>query len=415
MLPESNTIPPESADTSGQPGVRGLVLVTGAMGVALNRTEDEPASGDDVVLCFVGLPADVPDWIQLIPAGESVGADGRTFVNNAPDQFLAASSSYQRIPGAWAIDFDHQTQLATNAQAGGRAPAAGWIVELQNRDGAIWGRVEWTDLGSDAVRKRHYRGISPVFAFNKASKRAIGLMTAALTNNPNLDLALNARQPSQERNSMDWLKKQLGLAENATDDAVKTALNAFVTLAGALAGMLGMDVKAATALNAQTLQATLAQKFGTGDVLVALCSKAGLKADAGADAIVAALQALATPDPSKWVSMEAHSALKSELDKRRQAEVTEIVDQALKDRRLWPSQKDWALNYAQRDLDGFKKFVGDAPTRLTDPPAPTGTSLDAADPKAVAAAAQAHMADQAKLGITVTAVQAVAHVTKKGA
>lgn len=214
---------------------------------------------------------------------------------------------------------------------------------------------------------------------------------------------------------MDWLKKQLGLAENATDDAVKTALNAFVTLAGALAGVLGMDVKAATALNAQTLQATLAQKFGTGDVLVALCSKAGLKADAGADAIVAALQALATPDPSKWVSVEAHSALKTELDKRRQAEVTEIVDQALKDRRLWPSQKEWALNYAQRDLDGFKKFVGDAPTRLTDPPAPTGNSLDAADPKAVAAAAQAHMADQAKLGITVTAAQAVAHVTKKGA
>jgi len=386
--------------------------------IALNRAEYDLPEGIEIALCFVALPAEVPEWIELVPANAVAGADGRAFVNDKPDAFLAMSRKLQRIKGAWAVDFDHQIQLATNPMAGGRAPAAGWIVDLQSRDGAIWGKVEWTDLGTEAIQKKHYRGISPVFAFDKKSKRALGLMTAALTNNPNLDLvALNAQQRSnqpsnQENESMDWLKKQLGLAEDATEDAVKTAFNSFVVLTGALAAALGMDAKAALALNAETLGAALAKKFGASDVLVAVCTKAGVKADSTAEAILAALAAV-TPDPSKFVTMEAHMALKDQLTTLNAGKPAELVEQALKDGRLLPRQKEWALNYAQRDLEGFKAYVGVAPQQLNDARKPTDKALNAADAKAVAAAAQKHIAEQAALGITVSATAAVDHVTKE--
>lgn len=381
---------------------------------ALNRAEDRLPAGADLALCFVSLPASVPDWIELVPSGAVAGADGRAFVNDRPEDFLAGSKSLQRIKGAWAVDFDHQIQLATNAQAGGRAPAAGWLVELQSRDGAIWGKVEWTDLGLEAIQKKHYRGISPVFAYDKKSKRVLGLLTAALTNNPNLDLvALNARQPSnQETNSMDWLKKHLGLAEHATDDAVKAALNAYLALTGVLAAALGMDVKAALALNAETLTASLTKKFGTNDVLAALCTKAGVKIGLDADAIIAALQTTAEPDPAKYVPMEAHAALKVELDTFRKAKPAELVEQALKDGRLLPAQKAWALNYALRDIEGFKKYIGDTPTLLGAAKPATNAAVDVTDAKAVSIAAQSYIAEQTKLGNIVTAAQAVAHVTK---
>lgn len=386
--------------------------------IALNRAEDDLPAGAEIALCFVALPAEVPDWIELVPANAVSGADGRAYVNDKPDAFLAMSKKLQRIKGAWAVDFDHQIQLATNPMAGGRAPAAGWIAQLESRDGAIWGKVEWTDLGVEAIQKKHYRGISPVFAADKKSKRALGLLTAALTNNPNLDLvALNAHQRSsqpsnQENHSMDWLKKQLGLAEDATEDAVKTAFNSFVALTGALAAALGMDAKAALALNAETLGAALSKKFGASDVLVAVCTKAGVKADSTAEAILAAL-ATQTPDPSKFVTMEAHMALKDQLTTLNAGKPAELVEQALKDGRLLPRQKEWALNYAQRDLEGFKTYIGVAPQQLNDARKPTDKALNAADPKAVASAAQKHIAEQAALGITVSATAAVAHVTKE--
>jgi phage I-like protein len=359
MASRRNTIPPRKSLSPVA-----AYLAAGPGMLALNRAE-EPG---ELALCFVSLPAEVPEWIELVPGGAIAGADGRAFVNDRPAEFVARSAALKRIQAGWCIDFDHQLQLATNPMAGGTAPAAGWIVELQARDGgSIWGKVEWTDLGAEAIARKRYRGISPVFRFDKESKRALGLASAALTNNPNLDLvALNARQPSQQENdSMPaWLKKLLGLADDATEEQAKSALNSYVALAGALATALGVDVGAAVALDGPALNAALGKKFGAGasDVFVALCAKAGVKADATAEAILAGLQV--EPDPAQYVPMAAHMALKDALNAVSKGKPAELVEQALKDGRLFPAQKEWALNYAQRDLAGFQKYIGDTPALL---------------------------------------------------
>lgn len=174
-----------------------------------------------------------------------------------------------------------------------------------------------------------------------------------------------------------WLKTLLGLADTATEEQVKTALNAYISLAGVLATVLGVDAKAAITLDGAALNAALGKKFGGGsnDVFVALCTKAGVKADASAEAILAGLQV--EPDPSQYVPMAAHMALKEALNAASKGKPAELVEQALKDGRLFPAQKEWALNYAQRDLAGFRKYIGDTPALLgaVTPPA-TATAVN---------------------------------------
>lgn len=131
----------------------------------------------------------VPDWIELIPAGPAIiGIDGRQWINDAPDRIVTAFTA-RNTP--MVVDYEHASEH--RAPHGLDAPAAGWIDRLEIRAGSIWGHVEWTALARQRIQAREYRFISPVFNFEKASSRIAALQSAALTNQPNLNLtALNS-------------------------------------------------------------------------------------------------------------------------------------------------------------------------------------------------------------------------------
>lgn len=141
----------------------------------------------------VALPATAsaaPDWIELLPAGpEIIGADGRTWTLDLPHSVAASS----RTP--LVIDYEHASEH--RAPQGLDAPAAGWVTRLEVRDGsAVWGHVEWTPKAAQQIQAREYRYLSPVFTYEKASRRIVALKSAGLTNQPNLPLtALNTAQP----------------------------------------------------------------------------------------------------------------------------------------------------------------------------------------------------------------------------
>lgn len=154
-----------------------------------------------------------PEWIQLIPAGQLVGRDGREWINDRPELVLDAFAANELdIP----LDLEHATEL--KATQGDPAPAVGWVRELQVRDGQIWGRVEWTEAGRNAVESKSYRYVSPVIIFERTSKRVVALTSVGLTNRPNLFLnALNG----QERMDLKNLLVAMGLPESASfDDAM---------------------------------------------------------------------------------------------------------------------------------------------------------------------------------------------------
>ncbi|MDW7643444.1 MAG: phage protease [Desulfuromonadales bacterium] len=186
--------------------------------------------GCGVVALNFEMPTDgsVPEHIELIPAGEVVqGRDGRTFLNDSPAGLSEAfAQDGKDIP----VDWEHATEL--RAPNGLPAPAAGWIKEIVTReDGSVWGRVDWTEKGRASVAGREYRYVSPVFIFEKESRRILRITSVGLTNQPNLRLkGLNHQQKEEEMLPKELLAK-LGLPENAT---LEQAMNAIAKIQGDL-------------------------------------------------------------------------------------------------------------------------------------------------------------------------------------
>lgn len=413
MTIQRNMIP--SATGSRLLGAASLALTVDAA-VALNRAEDDLPAGAETATCFLALDPSLPTELELIPAGKFTGRDGRAWNNDKPVELVALSEKI-KLPIGYCVDVDHQLDYAANEKVGGTAPAYGWISSIENREGAIWGKVEWTELGANAVKGKTFRGLSPVFAFDKETGRVLAFLSASLTNKPNLTLtAFNSRERQavqQEKDEMKKIAELLGLKADASESEIQSALNAVLAVIGALAAAIGVDAKAALALNAESMNAALTKKFGRpSDVLVALCTRAAVQTDAAADAILAGLEK-ALIDPAKFVPMEAHMALKDALTAANAGKPGELVDQALKDGRLYPTQEAWGRAYAARDLEGFKQYIGVTPEKLGEVKKPAEKALNASDSKAVAIAARKHVDEQAKLGITVSATEAVAHVTKE--
>lgn len=128
-----------------------------------------------------------PEWVELIPAGEVVGRDGRRWTNHNPSAIIQAfETGGMDLP----VDLEHATEL--KASKGEAAPAVGWVKTLKAMEGAIWGRVLWNETGRRLIVSRQYRYLSPVILYEKSSGGIAGLTSVALTNRPNLRLqALN--------------------------------------------------------------------------------------------------------------------------------------------------------------------------------------------------------------------------------
>jgi phage I-like protein len=223
---------------------------------------------------------DAPEWIQLLPAGEIRTHDGRGPYRVADAKALMASS----LPAGekLVLDENHATDVA--APQGQSAPARGWIVELQAREGGIWGRVEWTSAGRAMVADKAYRGISP--AILHAKDGVINrILRASLINAPNLIGMASLHQEGHD--DMNWKEKLcelLGLASDAGDDAIVAALTD--KLKGA-----GDQTALQSALSAI---ATAAGVASGADAATVLAGVRALKTAQGDDTLVAALQGQVT-------------------------------------------------------------------------------------------------------------------------
>lgn len=281
-----------------------------------------------------------PEWVMLIPAGEFNGRDGRgPFQLSNAARVIAATEALGLTAGV-PIDYDHATDFA--APKGRPAPAAGWIRQLQERDGALWGRVEWTPHGATAITSREYRYISPVFQYSPDGA-VTRLLRAGLTNNPNLYLtAISARAAevvapySEGSEAMDTLLQQL-------------------------CEMLGLDD------DASPEEALAAVR--------ALCDASGDDDDDGRDGAqgddctgnggTAAGAMQAGADPARYVAVAQFQRVLEELNQMRAERSSEraerAVDDAIKAGKLIPAQRQWAISYCQANFKGFAAFAARQP------------------------------------------------------
>lgn len=320
------------------------------------------------------LPAgtDAPREILLLPAGEIPTRphdDRAPWRNPDADAVVAAT---RELGLDIAIDYDHQTQRAE--QNGQPAPAAGWIKRLVARDGAVWGEVEWTDRAKAMIEAREYRFISPTFIFEKATRTVARIVGAALTNDPAFYMRAIARADSTGRGESDMdlkaLAKALGLADTATEAEVLTAATAAATAQTAL-GTITEALGLAADTGAEAV-ATAAAALAKGRKAIA--KAAGLAEDASAQDVekaVAAAKASAggDPDPNAFVPRAEFDRVQERLTSLETdtatASATAAVDQAIKDGKVTPASREWALGYARKDADGFAEFVKGAPTILS--------------------------------------------------
>lgn len=251
-----------------------------------------------------------PDWVMLVPAGPKItGRDGRWWQVSNP-QVVADRFDPAKEPQ---IDIEHSSEI--KAPQGEPAPAVGWIKGLEVRDGAIWGRVEWTPMGAGLVSERAYRYLSPVFTYDFNTGEIGKLMSAGLTNQPNLELA--ALNRTQQENDM--------------DPAVLQAL--------------GLNTTAAAA-----------------DAVVAITALRGERDTAR--------NAAQTPDPTRFVPAADHQlalnriqTFEAEASARRDAEINAAVDGAIAAGKIAPSSRDFhmAACRAEGGLDRFSSYIAAAP------------------------------------------------------
>ncbi len=317
--------------------------------------------------CNFDLGAAPPDWIQLLPAGPAIiGRDGRSW--NLPDTAAPLTDLTARNKPL-GVDWEHASEH--RAFQGLDAPAAGWIDRLETRDGAIWGHVEWTPKAIQQITDREYRFLSPVFTYQKADNRIVALVSAGLTNQPNLNL---------------------------------------------------------TALNRE--ESPMPMPLPT-----AVCSALALPAGADEPAVIAAIADLARaanrpqadPDLTKFVPRPDYDAALNRASTA-EAKIAEIekaalnqqietaLNTALQAGQICPATVEFYRGVCQKDggLEAFNQFLKSAPPVLGAAPnlkgQPPADMTD--DPVALARAAQQYQHAQYQAGHVVSMSEAVAHVMK---
>jgi len=170
-----------------------------------------------------------PDWVQLTPAGPTIHArDGRVFQLNNPEAVVAA---FHENEADLPIDVEHASQ--ERASKGLDAPAYGWIKDIEVREGALWGEVDWTAQGEEWVTSKAYRYLSPAFFHETDTGEMLAIIGAGLTNGPAFKMAALARaensQLQKEDTMLEELLKELGLAKDASKEDALSAISTLKT------------------------------------------------------------------------------------------------------------------------------------------------------------------------------------------
>lgn len=176
------------------------------------------------------------------------------------------------------------------------------------------------------------------------------------------------------------------------------------------------------------LQKLMDQLKGDGTAAASFDLAAHLAAQAGQIATLSAR--VENPDPAKFVpiatltSLQAEhadlqgrfAALSAEIDG---AKLDKLIVDALAAGKLTPATEAWARSLGKKDFAALAALIDVAPIVIKPGSTQTGGNaqggpVDVNDGAAIAKAALAYQVEQAGKGLTISTVDAVAHITKQG-
>lgn len=293
-------------------------------------------------------------WIMVFPYGKSDGYDGRGPYVLRPDDIEQVIASSMRQVVDLPIDWEHAIDVKP---AGEEKPAAGWIKELAARADGLYARVEWSTRAQQQLADKEYRYISPTFWFDKATGLVKRLMRASLVAVPNLEVkalaAADISTPEEETTMNETLKaiaKLLGLGEDATEAQVLEAVQALKQTDEKVKEAVDAPAAATAEEVVEAIQEVVEEKVEAATAAAKLEAKKNLQKEMAAAGTLPPDQAQALLD--RLEKLETASA---------KTEAQKLVDDAMRDGKVTPGNKDWALEYASANPDGFKRFVKAAP------------------------------------------------------
>jgi phage I-like protein len=330
-------------------------------------------------------PREVPasDWYLVAVVGQWAGHPRGPF-GLTPDHLRSMAAQFGRDYAAnraqLLVDWEHQSLAA-----GARAPAAGWIdqVELRANDYQLWSHIGWNEDARQEIAAGHYRYLSPVYLLGGMDRLTGETVLAqlggiALTNRPFLtelpavvnrsDLAglgLLIAPRKEEVGMKDLLKliaglwactvgaaaQVLGLKEDAADELV---FNALATKAKAEA-----DVRAAGAQRAALVLNALGVAADADEAAVKAKVEA-LKAPAVSLAVVANALGM-TPDAKPEDMVKVVNTMRQAAADN-QAE--QLVEKAVAAGRIAPAVKSWWIIQAKKDLADTQAILNAMPPIL---------------------------------------------------
>ena len=271
-----------------------------------------------------------PEWILLFKEGwNEIEKTGKFLMDRVA--FAVVAEYVARRGNDIVFDYEHQTIKDV------KAPAAGWWKEARYVDGVgMQVRVDWTEEAAGYIAKNEYRYFSPVFFVRNSDQRVIAVHSVALTNAPRINhltplLAKLGAEIKKEDDDMELLKKliaKLKLAADAGEDIVLAEVEKLMANPPATKEVVAKEVLTALDLT-----------------------------EGDASVVVASIHAL-KQSTKGMVSRAEFDKLAGDLALR---DATEVVAKAMTDGKITPDQKDWATEYAKRDLAGFKVFATKAP------------------------------------------------------
>ncbi|BCB62262.1 hypothetical protein HaloA020_29630 [Halomonas sp. A020] len=297
------------------------------------------------------------DKTRLMPAGTFHAPRGAAEGTGPWHLSAEAAQAIIRLAAARSTDIaiDYEHQILYSEKNGQPAPASGWVDprSLEYREDGLYGTVTWTAKARAAIEEGpngeppEYRYLSPVFPYD-ANGVPLDLLHLALTNTPAIDegaaqlaaarmaIAHDVTDDAQEIDTVkrEQLIKTLGLAAEATDEQIDTAIAA---------------LKAAKA-DADAFRTAL-----------------GAKDDAKPAEAVAALKATsaaATPDMTQFVPVAVYQETTQQLAALKAnsntAELEALITEGLNDGRIaGKATADWLRT---QGLAACKAHIEGAPS-----------------------------------------------------
>jgi phage I-like protein len=292
----------------------------------------------------------LPEWIRVLPLGRVELADQR-------EPFVVDQASLEALVAAFrsrgvdlVIDYEHQSLQ------GQRAPAAGWIKDLEARPDGLWARVDWTEEARGYLEKKEYRYFSPVLRLDPETRAPLALMHVGLTNVP----AINHLPPLVAR----WGGEAVGPEEAPPGEPLRWS-GAIEMESGKEKAKMMEQLKPLLGLEPEEEEAAVC-----GKVLEAfqdLAASLSLPDEATVAQLKGAMEALQAGGVRLLKAEEELQALKARLAKET---ADRVVEEALKAGKVSPAQRGWALEYCRRDPEGFQTYADRAPKLV-----PTGEEL----------------------------------------